>query len=133
VFEGGMVTRVRIHRRRIPPLDAWRGPAEGRQRIRDVKAWSWTWQRDAACRNLGSWLFFAPDGERASAKRQREAAAKAICGRCPVQAPCALYALATRQRYGVWGGLAEDDRRQHVADERRRIRAPRGRPLGGQR
>ena len=34
--------------------------------------------------------------------------------------PCALYALATRQRYGVWGGLTEDDRRQPVADERRR-------------
>jgi WhiB family transcriptional regulator, redox-sensing transcriptional regulator len=128
-----MVTRVRIHRRRIPPLDAWHGPPEHLQPIRDLKAWSWTWQRDAACRNLGSWLFFAPEGERASARRQREAAAKAVCGRCPVQAPCALYALATRQRYGVWGGLAEDDRRQHVADERRRIRAPRGRPLGGQR
>jgi len=30
--------------------------------------------------------------------------------------PCALYALATHQSHGVWGGLAEDDRRQFVAD-----------------
>ena len=128
-----MVTRIRIHRRRIPPRDAWHGPPEPVQRIRDVKAGSWTWQRDAACRNLGSRLFFAPDGEQASARRQREAAATAICARCPVQAPCALYALATRQRYGVWGGLTEDDRRKHVADEPLRIRAPRGRPGRDQR
>jgi WhiB family transcriptional regulator, redox-sensing transcriptional regulator len=128
-----MVTRIRIHRRGIPPRDAWHGPPEPVQRIRDVKAWSWTWQRDAACRNLGSWLFFAPDGERSSARRQREAAAKEVCRSCPVQAPCALYALATRQRYGVWGGLTEDDRRQPVADQRQHTWAPRGRPARDQR
>ena len=70
-----MVTRVRIHRRRIPPLDAWHGPPEHLQPIRD--------------------------------------------------------ALATHQRYGVWGGLAEDDRRQPVAARRRHTWAPRGRPARG--
>jgi Transcription factor WhiB len=47
--------------------------------------------------------------------------------------PCVLYALATHQRYGVWGGLTEDDRRQPVADERRRTCTPRGRPARDQR
>ena len=36
------------------------------------------------------------------------------------------YVLATHQPYGVWGGLAEDDRRQSVADENRRTCAPIG-------
>jgi WhiB family transcriptional regulator, redox-sensing transcriptional regulator len=112
VVEGGRVTRLRTRRRRTPPRDAWHGPPEHLQPIRDLKAWSWTWEEDAACSNLGNSLFFAPDGERASARRHREAAAKAICAGCPVRMPCALYALATRQRYGVWGGLAEDDRRR---------------------
>jgi len=134
-LEGGMVrvTRVRTPSRRTPPLDAWHDPPERLQPTRHLERCPWTWQRDAACWNLGSSLFFAPDGERAAARRHREAAAKAICGRCPVRMPCVLYALATRQRYGVWGGLTEDDRRHPVADERRRTWTPRGRPARGQR
>jgi WhiB family redox-sensing transcriptional regulator len=127
------VSRIRTHRRRTPPPDALHGPPKLLHGARDFGACSETWQRDAACRNLGSSLFFAPDGERASARRHREAAAKAVCAGCPVQLPCALYALATRQRYGMWGGLTEDDRRQPAADERRRTWTPRGRPARDQR
>jgi WhiB family redox-sensing transcriptional regulator len=121
---------ARTRSRGTPPL--WHDPPERLQQIWHLESWPWTWQRDAACRNLGSSLFFSPDGERAAARRHREAAAKAICGRCPVRMPCALYALATRQRNGVWGGLTEDDR-QPVADERRRAWATRGRPARDQR
>jgi WhiB family redox-sensing transcriptional regulator len=39
------------------------------------------------------------------------AAAKAVCGGCPVRDPCLFYAVATRQPYGIFGGLSEDDRR----------------------
>ena len=127
------VSRVRTHRRRPPPPDALHGPPELLHGARDLGACSGTWQRDAACRNLGSSLFFPPDGEWASARRHREAAAKAVCADCPVQMPCALYALATRQPCGVWGGLTEDDRRQPVVDQRRRTWATRGRPARGQR
>jgi WhiB family redox-sensing transcriptional regulator len=119
-------TRGTTCRRREPPPHAGQGPP-----ARPQRAWGgWTWRRDAACRKLGSSLFFAPDGERASARRRREAAAKAVCARCPVRMPCALYALATHQSHGVWGGLAEDDRRQPIADANRRICAPHGRPQG---
>jgi WhiB family transcriptional regulator, redox-sensing transcriptional regulator len=126
------VTRVRTHSRRTPPLDAWHNPPERLEPTRQLESWPWTWQQDAACRNLGSSLFFSPSGERAAARRRREAAAKAICGRCPVRMPCVIYALATRQRYGVWGGLTEDDRRQPVADERWHTWTPRRRPARGQ-
>jgi WhiB family redox-sensing transcriptional regulator len=38
--------------------------------------------------------------------------AKRVCGRCEVQPECLEYALDTRQRYGVWGGLSERERRK---------------------
>jgi WhiB family transcriptional regulator, redox-sensing transcriptional regulator len=123
------VSRVTTRGRHTPPPDVWEDSPERLHQTLDRG----TCRRDAACRNLGSSLFFAPDGERAAARRHREAAAKAICGSCPVRTPCTLYALATRQQYGVWGGLTEDDRRQPVAGERRRTWTPRGRPARGQR
>lgn len=38
-------------------------------------------------------------------------AAKLICAECPVLAKCALMAIETREQYGVWGGLTEDERK----------------------
>jgi WhiB family transcriptional regulator, redox-sensing transcriptional regulator len=64
----------------------------------------------AACRSVGSTLFYSPDGERGSHKRRRERAAKAICATCPVVEVCAAYALACRETHGTWGGLSESDR-----------------------
>jgi WhiB family transcriptional regulator, redox-sensing transcriptional regulator len=42
---------------------------------------------------------------------QRAELAKAICGTCPVQAPCLAYALARAEVRGIWGGLSERERR----------------------
>jgi WhiB family redox-sensing transcriptional regulator len=36
--------------------------------------------------------------------------AKAICRRCPVIAACLDYALASDERFGVWGGMSERER-----------------------
>lgn len=38
------------------------------------------------------------------------ARAKAICTLCPVRDECLDYALRTKQEYGVWGGLSENER-----------------------
>lgn len=38
--------------------------------------------------------------------------AKAICRRCPVQAMCGEYALANNERFGVWGGMSETERKR---------------------
>jgi WhiB family redox-sensing transcriptional regulator len=70
----------------------------------------WSWRLWAACRQSDGELFFSPDGERGSAKRRRERAAKAICNACPVREDCASYAIRNRERYGVWGGLSEHER-----------------------
>jgi WhiB family redox-sensing transcriptional regulator len=71
---------------------------------------SWTWRLDAACGGLPSSVFFSPDGERGAARRRRERAAKAVCRDCAVRERCAAYALAYKERYGVWGGLSEHER-----------------------
>ncbi|MEU5080771.1 MULTISPECIES: WhiB family transcriptional regulator [Streptomyces] len=71
----------------------------------------WTWQADAACRGMDSSVFFSPTGERRRARRQREEAARAICRGCPVIGPCARFAQASQQHYGVWGGHTEAERR----------------------
>jgi WhiB family redox-sensing transcriptional regulator len=37
--------------------------------------------------------------------------AKRICAGCPVRVQCLDYAMETRERFGVWGGLSERERR----------------------
>lgn len=71
---------------------------------------SWDWQRRGACRGRDSTQFFHPDGERGSSRARREAAAKVVCGSCPVRAECAAHALTVQEPYGVWGGFSEAER-----------------------
>ena len=73
-------------------------------------AQNWDWQMRGACRSYDSSIFFHPEGERGPSKAARDQAAKAICAGCPVMTQCASHALETREPYGVWGGLSEDDR-----------------------
>ncbi|MEV7175203.1 WhiB family transcriptional regulator [Kitasatospora sp. NPDC093679] len=83
---------------------------------------SWAWQRRAACRGKDAALFFHPAGERGEHGQEREDAAKRVCTRCPVRGQCLEYALAADERYGIWGGLTEDERRVLSARARRRGR-----------
>lgn len=62
------------------------------------------WQDWGMCSQTSPDAFF-PD------KGQPTAAAKRVCASCPVQAECLEYALANDERYGVWGGLSERERR----------------------
>lgn len=57
----------------------------------------------AACRDTDLELFFSID-------EADEARAKGVCQRCPVRWECLTYALETRQRHGVWGGLNPEER-----------------------
>ena len=71
---------------------------------------TYEWQMRGACRGTDAALFFLPEAERGPSKRRRERAAKAICETCPVIAECAAFAAATREPYGVWGGLTPEER-----------------------
>jgi len=68
------------------------------------------WQDAAACRDEPLDLFFGPEGEQQHQKPAREAAAKAVCVRCPVRAACLEDAVTSGIRFGVFGGTGEDER-----------------------
>ena len=72
-----------------------------------------TWRVAALCRSDDAAHFFAPNHlERKSEKDSREAAARALCGRCPVRDLCLDYALDAGESHGIWGGLNELQRRR---------------------
>lgn len=62
------------------------------------------WVTGAACRDLDTSFFYPERG--ASTRPQ-----KAICASCDVRAECLEYALTNGEKFGIWGGLAERERR----------------------
>ena len=63
------------------------------------------WVSYAACLDSDPYLFFpGPDGDTGEALR--------ICSSCAVREQCLDYALMARERYGVWGGTTERERRR---------------------
>ena len=75
----------------------------------------WDWQLNSACRGLDSEYFYHPEGERGQARENRIARAKSICGTCSVAKQCLDYSIETREPYGVWGGVSEDERAAIIA------------------
>lgn len=65
----------------------------------------WAWTALAACRGMDPDTFFPGRGA-----PTREA--KAVCARCPVKAECLKAALEERERFGIWGGFSERERRR---------------------
>jgi WhiB family redox-sensing transcriptional regulator len=63
------------------------------------------WVVYSACKNADPSIFFA-------ATRADERSALAICGTCTVSRECLDFAVETRERFGVWGGTSERDRRK---------------------
>ena len=70
------------------------------------------WWDLGACRGLDASVFYPDDEEGAEV-------AKAVCADCSVQAACLDYALAVREKAGVWGGATERDRRRMIRQRRR--------------
>jgi WhiB family transcriptional regulator, redox-sensing transcriptional regulator len=71
------------------------------------------WQLQAACRGEHASAFYPPLRlEPRRERRAREHAAKAICRGCPVREACLEHALRFDERYGIWGGLTDVERRQ---------------------
>jgi WhiB family redox-sensing transcriptional regulator len=69
------------------------------------------WQNAAICRGDVGRDFYPPfGGERKRDRIAREHRAKVICASCPVRRQCLEHAVASGERYGVWGGLTFDER-----------------------
>ena len=70
------------------------------------------WRNRAACRGIDPDIFFPVTDEDAEP-------AKAVCNACPVREACLEFALAAREREGVWGGATERERRRIVRQRRK--------------
>jgi WhiB family redox-sensing transcriptional regulator len=75
-----------------------------------------TWMETGVCRteNIPTSTFFPSPGNFA---RHDVRAAKQFCARCPVADECLNYALRTGERFGVWGGKSERQRRELRDDD----------------
>ena len=71
---------------------------------------AWGWQMSALCRGTDPSVFFHPDGERGLKRHQRKQSARRLCSQCPVVMQCLDYSLRFHEPYGIWGGIAEDER-----------------------
>ena len=63
------------------------------------------WQVDALCAQTDPEAFFP---EKGGSTRD----AKRICTSCDVRGECLEYALNNDERFGIWGGLSERERRK---------------------
>ncbi|MCU1437168.1 MAG: whiB [Naasia sp.] len=63
------------------------------------------WQADALCAQTDPEAFFP---EKGGSTRE----AKKICTSCEVRSQCLEYALQNDERFGIWGGLSERERRK---------------------
>lgn len=64
-----------------------------------------SWQERALCAQTDPEAFFP---EKGGSTRE----AKKVCIGCDVRAECLEYALAHDERFGIWGGLSERERRK---------------------
>ncbi|WP_182114236.1 MULTISPECIES: WhiB family transcriptional regulator [unclassified Actinotalea] len=64
-----------------------------------------SWQERALCAQTDPEAFFP---EKGGSTRE----AKKVCTSCEVRAECLEYALAHDERFGIWGGLSERERRK---------------------
>lgn len=72
------------------------------------------WRLFGLCRKYDPDIFFDPE---------KEELAASICATCPVKHTCANYALEYNERFGVWGGLTERQRRK-ATTKRTRVTCP---------
>ncbi len=63
------------------------------------------WQQRALCAQTDPEAFFP---EKGGSTRE----AKRVCLSCDVRVECLEYALAQDERFGIWGGLSERERRR---------------------
>ncbi|MCP3856273.1 MAG: WhiB family transcriptional regulator [Actinomycetia bacterium] len=63
------------------------------------------WQDFANCLGVDPDLFFP---ERGASTRE----AKEVCRGCVVREDCLEYALANGEKFGIWGGMSERERRR---------------------
>lgn len=63
------------------------------------------WKERGACKGLENDMFFPERGEGTLEQKK-------ICSGCPVLAECREYSITNGEKFGIWGGLSERERRR---------------------
>lgn len=77
------------------------------QRLAELFAATEAWHEQANCRGLDPELFFPERGGTWESTQAKE-----VCAACVVRQECLEYAVNVGERYGLWGGLSEKERRR---------------------
>jgi WhiB family redox-sensing transcriptional regulator len=64
-----------------------------------------SWMSQANCLGINPDLFFPERGESVTE-------AKAVCADCIVRNRCREYAITNNEKFGIWGGTSERERRR---------------------
>lgn len=80
------------------------GDPSSRSGSRRNSTWRRSWLSLAACASADPEIFFSAD----TATKNR---AKLVCADCPVRQECLKHAITKPERFGIWGGLDEAERR----------------------
>ena len=76
-----------------------------RRPVQTIDEAALAWQTDALCSQTDPEAFFP---EKGGSTRD----AKRVCTSCDVRSQCLEYALGNDERFGIWGGLSERERRK---------------------
>jgi len=96
IYEGSVPSDVRTPSPALAPVvDIFSGVDDG----------PLAWQERALCAQTDPEAFFP---EKGGSTRE----AKKVCASCDVRSECLDYALANDERFGIWGGLSERERRK---------------------
>jgi len=94
----------------MPNRDPWQNPAvleilAANNPIEDDPDDELAWQKDSLCGQTDPEAFFPEKGG-------STLMAKKVCAICEVKVNCLEYALENDERFGIWGGLSERERRK---------------------
>ncbi|KAE8130179.1 MULTISPECIES: WhiB family transcriptional regulator [Bifidobacterium] len=70
-----------------------------------------SWQHQALCSQTDPEAFFP---EKGGSTRD----AKRVCAQCEVREQCLQWALEHDERFGIWGGMSERERRRYKRERR---------------
>lgn len=66
-----------------------------------------TWREDALCQETDPEAYYPEAGGSGTTAKQ-------VCLNCPVRRSCLDYAVDSRQRWGIWGGLGQKELRRLI-------------------
>ena len=75
--------------------------------------------QEVSCRESDPDAWFPDEDDHMKNGKTSYVHVKKMCAVCPVKNLCLEYALTNNERYGLWGGMSPEDRKNLVRTQRR--------------